>query len=236
MVGLGLLITVLGGAATAYADTASSSNYQMTQTQFGVSSNQQNCSSQYCAKASIGDPASGKSDSSTKTATFGTIEGGEPLLEVIVQPGQSDLGILTTDKTSSKTMIVQIRNYLSSGYVLQITGQSPTYAGHALNTPTTPTAATPGTEQFAINAAANTTPAIGANAVQVPDNLTSFGTVAASYSTPNLFKYVSGDVVASSTKSSGRTDYTISMIVNVANSTPAGRYQGDFSAVVIPTY
>jgi hypothetical protein len=70
----------------------------------------------------------------------------------------------------------------------------------------------------------------------VPSTQTSFGQAADDYAVPNLFKYVSGDVVAYSDSESGRTDYTISMIVNVAGSTPAGQFTGEYSAVVIPVY
>ena len=47
---------------------------------------------------------------------------------------------------------------------------------------------------------------------------------------------VDGDVVASSDTSSSETDYTMSMIINVSNVTPGGRYNGVFSAVVVPLY
>lgn len=229
------------GVSTAFAaastSTSNSSNYQVTETQFGAGSLQESCSGQYCARTSIGDVAGGGGGTSSgTTATFGAITSDEPLLEVIVDPGESNLGTLDAEHTASKTMVVRIRNYLSNGYVLQITGNSPKYANHTLNTPTTPTAAIPGTEQFAINAVDNSTPNVGAGLVQVPSDQFSFGEVDEDYDTPNLFKYVSGDVVGRSTKSSGRTDYTISMIVNISNATPAGHYSGDFSAVVIPAY
>ena len=228
---------VVGGATSVMAQTSSSANYQATETQFSSGATLESCSVQYCAKATIGDMAAGgKSAAGSTSAQFGTETPEEPLLEVIVDPGQSDLGELTTDKTSSKTMTVRIRNYLSGGYTLQIVGGAPKYGNHTLATPSSPTASKPGTEQFAINAAANTAPNIGAAPLQVPSNQTSFGKVEDNYKTPNLFKYLSGEVVGRSLTESGRTDYTISMIVNVSNSTPAGHYSGDFSAVVIPVY
>ncbi len=223
--------------AAASTSTSNSTNYQVTETQFGAGSLQESCSGQYCARTSIGDVAGGGGGTSSgSSATFGQITTDEPLLEVIVDPGETNLGILDAEHTATKTMVVRIRSYLSNGYVLQITGNSPKYANHSLNTPTTPTAASPGTEQFAINAVANTSPNVGAGLVQVPSDQTSFGEVDEDYDTPNLFKYLSGDVVARSQKASGRTDYTISIIVNISNSTPAGHYAGDFSAVVIPVY
>lgn len=231
-----VLLVAVGGAGTVLATTSSSTSYRVTETEFGASSTAQTCSGQYCAQASIGDMSAGSSASSQYKAKFGTITSSDPLLEVIVNAGQSNLGILTTQATATKTTTVQVRNYLSGGYVLQIVGNPPKYGSHTLASPSTPTAATPGTEQFAINASANTTPSVGAAPVQVPSGQTSFGVVNDNYHTPNLFKYTSGDVVAHSNSESGRTDYTISMIVNISNATPAGHYAGDYAAVVIPVY
>ena len=56
------------------------------------------------------------------------------------------------------------------------------------------------------------------------------------YNIPNWFKYRSGETVARSLTDSGRTDYTVTMIVNISSSTPAGEYAGDFAAVVIPAF
>jgi hypothetical protein len=232
-----LVIAIISsGTGTAAAETANSAHYQVSQTEFGVGSTLQSCSSQYCAKASIGDMVAGTSKGSTSTAAFGSVTDSEPLLEVIVDPGVSNLGVLTTENTAFKTTTVQVRSYLSNGYVLQIVGDPPKYGNHTLNTPSTPTAAQPGTEQFGINATANTIPNVGADPLQVPSGQTSFGTVNDTYRIQNKFKYINGDNVARSDSESGQTNYTISMIVNISNSTPAGHYSGDFSAVVIPTY
>jgi len=232
------MATCFAGIGTSAVWAVSSSpNYQVTETEFGATSANETCSGQYCARASIGDVTGGSdSKSSGSSATFGSITSDEPLLEVIVDPGESNLGTLTTEQTATKTMVVRIRNYLSNGYVLQITGNAPKYGNHTLATPSTPTASDPGTEQFALNAADNSTPNVGASPVQVPSNEFSFGEVEDDYKTANLFQYISGDVVARSTQASGQTDYTISMIVNISNATPAGHYSGDFSAVVIPFY
>ncbi|MDN5275124.1 MAG: exported protein of unknown function [Candidatus Saccharibacteria bacterium] len=235
-----LLLAVLivsGDTNSVFAVTSSSNNYQVTETELGGSTSSQNCSASYCAKASIGDMTSSATSKSYATkATFGPITGSDPLLEVIVDPGVSNLGVLSADSTSTKTTTVRVRNYLSSGYMIQIVGTPPKYKDHTLSTPSTPTVSTPGTEQFAINAAANTTPHVGAGVIQVPDNLTSFGKVEDNYATANMFMYHSGDVVGSSVTESGESQYTISMIVNVSNKTPAGHFSGDFSAVVIPVF
>ncbi len=231
------VVVVSGGAGTAYAATTSSSNnYQVTETQFGAGSTQENCSNEYCARASIGDISGGTAASASLSAEFGPITSNEPVLEVIVEPGESNLGILTTEQTATKTSVIRVRNYLSNGYVLQIIGDPPTYKDHRLSTPSAPTASQKGTEQFAVNAVANTVPSVGAGPQQVPSAQTSFGAVENGYDMANMFKYASEDVIARSNSQSGRTDYTISMIINISNSTPAGHFTSDFSAVVIPVY
>ncbi len=224
-------------APAAMAETSSSAHYQVSETEFGATSNQQSCSGQYCARASIGDMTEGgDSKSLTSTAKFGSVTDSNPLLEVIVDPGISNLGNLSAESTAYKTTTVRVRSYLSDGYTLQVVGSPPKFGSHTLSTLTSPTAATPGTEQFGINATANTAPTVGADPLQVPSGQTSFGVVNDDYKMQNKFKYVNGDVVAHSNTESGRTDYTISMIVNISNATPAGHYTGDFSVVVIPAY
>jgi len=232
-----LAIVVIAGVVNVPAfATSSSQNYQIVEQEFGAGSSSETCSSSYCARTSIGDLAVGKATAGESTAEFGSITPDEPVLEVIVDPGESNLGELTTERTASKSMIVRVRSYLSNGYYLQITGTPPKYKNHTLATPSTPTASMPGTEQFAINAVANTSPNIGANPVQVPSNEFSFGELDSKYSQPNMFMYSSGDTVARSETESGRTDYTISMIVNISSKTPAGHFSGDYSAVVVPVF
>lgn len=236
-IALGLIVGLIavGGAQAVHAETASSPHYQITETQFG--SSQQSCSGQYCAQTSIGLPTSGVPEASNGTAKFEDITNNEPLLDMIIESGDSNLGTLTTQKTATKTTTIKIRSYLiGGGYALQIIGDPPKFNGHTLSTPTTPTDSKAGTEQFGINAVANTSPNVGANPVQVPDGQQIFGIAAPGYETANKFKYSSGDTVGKGVTSSGHTDYTLSMIVNISNATPAGHYSGDFMAIVVPVY
>lgn len=237
--GLGILLVVLmttSSFSAAFAiSSASSTNYKVTEMQLGAGSALLNCSDQYCSHPMIGNGSDGQS-SQVGSVQFDPLSTAEPLLEVIVESGESNLGVLTTDKTATKTTIVKVRNYMSGGYVMQVTGDAPKFAGHMLSTPSTPIASMPGTEQFAMNTVANTTPAVGANPLQVPSSSTSFGFAEPGYDKPNLFKYVNGDVVGRSLSETGETDYTLSMIINVSSGTPSGRYYGDFSVVVIPVY
>jgi len=231
---LAVLLVVASGAGTANAITSSSNNYQMTETQFG--NTQKSCSGQYCAEASIGEATDGK-NTTDGTAQFEDIVNNEPFLDMIVEPGDSNLGVLSTERTATKTTSIKIRSYLiSGGYSLQIIGEAPKYGDHHLNTSGTPMASTPGVEMFGINVVANTSPAVGANPVQVPADQQVFGVANDNYKTPNKFMYENEDVIAHGQTDSGRTDYTVSMIVNISSSTPAGKYTGDFTAMLIPAY
>ncbi len=233
-----LMAVMVGGSIQpAFATSSSRSNkYEATELKFGAGSALESCSESYCAHVSIGEAALGSAENPVHKAEFGAITPDEPVLEVIVDPGESNLGKLTTERTATKTMIVRVRTYLSSGYTLQVVGTPPKYGNHTLGAITSPSAANPGTEQFGINAVANTSPQVGASPQQVPSSETSLEDLATNYKIPNQFMYKSGDEIARSLKESGRTDYTISMIVNIANDTPAGNYASDFSAVVVPVF
>lgn len=233
-----LTVVVAGcGAATVAAETFSSPNYKVTGPEFNAVSNTENCSGQYCARVSMGDMTAGDGKTPESSARFGTtVDSDEPLLEVIVDPGESHLGVLSTEQTATKTSTLRIRNHLSDGYTVQIVGKAPKYGNHTIATPTTPTSPQAGTEQFGINAVENTSPDVGANPILLPSNQINLGLVNANYRTANKFMYVDGDEIARSEAESGRTDYTISMMVNISNKTPAGHYSGDFSAVVTPIY
>lgn len=231
---LAVMLVIASGASSAHAITSSSSNYQVTETQFGTT--QESCSGQYCARASIGEVSDG-SASANSTASFEDTVNNEPFLDMIVDPGDSNLGVLSSQSTSTKITSIKIRSYLiSGGYTLQIMGEAPKYGGHVLNTPVVPTASVPGVEMFGINVVANTTPSIGANPLQVPAGQEVFGVANDNYKTANNFMYQSEGVIAHGITDSGRTDYTVSMVVNISNATPAGRYTGDFVAIVVPAY
>ena len=230
---LACVIGVGASASQVMAQSSNSKSYQMVETEFGSGGLSESCSDGFCATTSIGQAGSGGSATAPE---FMKAAYTEPILEMIITTGESNLGELTTERTATKIMNVKIRNYLSGGYMLQIIGDPPKYKDHALATPSVPTASKPGSEQFGMNIVKNTTPNIGADPVQEPADAGVFGEAEPGYATANMFKYASGDVFARSTQDSGGTDYTITMIVNISNATPSGHYAGDFSAVLIPAY
>lgn len=231
---LAVSLIISSGFGVAHAETLTSPHYKATETQFG--STQQSCSGQYCAQASIGDGTTATSGAETSTVKLEDVTNNVPQMDVSIESGASNLGVLSTQATATKTTTIRIRNYLTGGYSLQIIGDPPKYDGHALHTETEPTASSAGLEQFGINVVANTSPVVGANPVQIPDGQGDFGIVNDNYHFSNLFMYTSQATIAHSKKDSGHTDYTISMIVNISNSTPAGHYSGDFAAIVVPGF
>ena len=235
-----LMIGIIGllSSPVVFATTSTSPSYQLSEPEFGAGSALETCSGQYCAQATIGSLTGEDATSPSYTASFGPLStDSEPSLDIIVNPGDSNLGILSTDSTAWITASVQVRSHLAGGYYLQVYGSAPTYADHTLRTPSSPIASTPGEEQFAINAVANTTPNIGLDPVYTSSTPLEGGTVLTeNYRTADTFMYQSGDTLAEVTGESSQIQFTISMIVNVSGSTPAGHYSGDFSAVVTPRF
>jgi hypothetical protein len=171
-------------------------------------------------------------------AVAGSVTNREPLLEVSVTGSAVDLGEMSPSGTSSGSTTFSVKTYLASGYNVYLDGTSPKHksSGHVLSPMSTQGVSQPGIEQFGINLRQNTTPAIGADPIQVPSGVFSFGAAASGYSASDNFKYVAGDIIASSTSSSGETDYTMSMIANVATTTTGGQYKGRLFLNVVPTF
>ena len=235
------IVCSFGTVGTAIADgtQSTSGSYSITDVTIGGNGSAlKDCSGSYCAQEEVGDTVDGRASSSHYGAQFGSNTGDIPLLEETVQGGTQNLGTLQSTGASNATFSLKVRSYLSSGYTLYINGSAPSQGEHTIKTLDTscPCTSQPGTEQFGINLVANSTPGIGADPVQVPSAQFSFGEPLPDYDQANLFKYHNGDAVAQSLVSTGETDYTLSMIMNVSNATPGGQYTGSFSAIAVPQY
>lgn len=230
-----ILVGVLSVAGIATAQQSSSNNYQVNEYYFGTGGELDASSANYKARQSTGELAVGHTESASYQAHVGYNTSDEPILEVAVN-GDIDFGILDPLTTATGTANVQVRTYLATGYEMILSGPSPTYSGRSLISPPSPVISQAGTEQFGINLVANSSPGIGNNPQQIPDSSFSFGWPEANYLTPNEFMYQDGATVARSNKSSGQTNYTLSMIANMANNTPAGKYTTAISVVVVSTF
>lgn len=244
------LLVVFGGPAVAHAvcdpsfQTCSSS-YGVSEAFFGSGGDLNSCSTGptgYCAKLSAGETAVGNTSSTNYQAQAGFNTDRTPYLEFIVNGTSINLGVLSAGTTATATAGFSVKTYLASGYVVTTASDPPVNGPHTLTNLTSPTANNTSAEQFGINLVANNgcgsgLPAsLGSNPVQVPDSTFSFGAAAAGYNTACQFKYVKGDVVAQSTKSSGETDFTVSYIFNITATTPGGTYTMNHVLVATSTY
>jgi hypothetical protein len=246
LVGVLPLVSVSAAQATTYT----SPHYQVNQILFGSGGalNSNFSSSNYSAQVSVGEVGVGNSKGNAYQAYSGFNTNDEPYLQFIVTSSSTSLGVLSTTSVATATGTFSVRDYLSQGYIIETASPPPASATHTLTALSTSSLSSPGTEQFGMNLIANTSPAIGANPVQEPSSVFSFGTVAAGapgpngtsvatgYSTANYFKYQNGDIIAASNQSSGETDYTISYITNISNTTPAGAYTFNQVLIALPTY
>lgn len=226
--------------ATALAQQSSSTNYSVDEVFFGSGGELEACSTSYCSKQAAGELAQGETSSTNYSAQAGFNTNREEYIQFVVTSASTDIGYLGTTYTKTANGTFSIKAYLAHGFVIVNAGDPPKTTSvnpHTFATPSSPTASAVGTEQFGMNLRANTSPAtFGADPVQVPDSTFSFATAAAGYSTVNQYKYVKGDTIAQSTKSSGQTDFTTSYIFNINNVTQAGTYFFNHDMVAVATY
>jgi hypothetical protein len=216
---------------------SSSSNYRVEESFIGPGGLLNSSSSSFQARASLGDTGIGNSASSNFQIFAGFTTTDEPYLEFSVSGVTTDLGVLSPGTAATTSAQFYVRTYLAQGYQVTTVSDPPTSGTEQLDPLTTPTASSPGTEQFGINLVANTAPAVvGADPLQIPDASFSFGYAAANYDTANLYTYNKDDIIAASDSSTGQTTYTISYLFNIAPFTPAGQYRIDHTLVATSTF
>ncbi len=217
---------------------SSSSNYEINEFFLGPGGELDLNSASYNARATLGDLGSGNFGSTNYQLYAGFTTTDVPYLEFVVNGTNIDMGVLDGATTGTGNATFSVRTYLSEGYVVHAAGTIPTSEnGETIDPMTTKGVSVPGTEQFGINLAANTTPVVfGAIPQQIPDASFSFGVVDNEYDDDGQFKYVDTDTVASSPSSSGETIYTVSYLMNVSPITAAGLYTAQQTFVVTSTF
>lgn len=232
---LSIAAAVLISTAMVATGTAlESSNYRFDESTLGAGGQIQSNSANFQSANSAGDIGVGDSASSNYQVIAGSQTTNDPVLSFSVDSADANLGSFSAGTTATATATFSISNYTSYGYVVQITGTPPSNGNYSLPAMTTPGSAVAGTEQFGINLTANTTPtSFGANPIQT---IFGEGVTAPNYSIPNTFRYVTGETIASAPKSSGKTTYTLSYMVNVNSLTPGGKYTSNQTVIVTGTY
>ncbi len=121
----------------------------------------------------------------------------------------------------------------NDGYNVYLTGETMTAGNNIIPALSFQSPSSVGISQFGVNLRANSTPVVGAN----PEN----GSVASgvpdpAYNSPNLYRFVNGDRVASSSLATGFNKYTVSYIVNVSNDQAPGIYAATLTYTAIASF
>ncbi len=231
------LLLLFGVSGSVVAQGMSSSGYRIDESYLGPGGTVESTSTSYKFGGTLGDTGVGESSSSTYRAQSGFNTTNDPRLSVVVNTSSINFGQLSAAAATTATATFSVLNYTAYGYSVFTIGSPPSNGGYTLTGMASAAPSSPGTEQYGINLKANTSPVtFGADPAQVPSSSFSYGTASTGYNTANNFKYVAGEKIAEATQTSGQTDYTISYIVNVSNTTPGGSYSGSQSLVVVGTY
>ncbi|HSX32628.1 MAG TPA: hypothetical protein VLF43_05180 [Candidatus Saccharimonadales bacterium] len=143
----------------------------------------------------------------------------------------TDLGVLTSTTTSAAQSQMVIATNAENGYSMWAIGGTMVSGNNAIAAMTTLGPSTEGTPQFGLNLAANTDPVVG----QVP-NGPGVGVPVAGYFTPNQFKFVSGDVLATSPVPDDYRKYTASYIINIPSGQPGGVYSTTLTYITLANF
>lgn len=211
-----------------------SPDYKFEYTDLGGGGLNPSSSTNYQSVLSTTDAAIGASSSTNYQSASGSQTTADPALTFAVDTGTSSFGTFSPTSAVTATSTFSVSDYTSYGYSVEIIGNTLSNSGNQITAMSTTDISRPGVNQFGINLVANTSPAtFGAN-----PNHGQFGvgSAAANYNTPNEFRYVSGETIATGPKSSGTTTYTISYLVNVNSLMPGGEYTANLALVCIATY
>lgn len=229
-----LVLLTVGCPLLVYAEQLQSPNYVLDETAVGTSDMSQSSSSSYTGTNATGSLSVGTATSNSYNISTGTKTTPDPALTFSMDDYSADFGSFSATTPTTTTTSFSVTNYTSYGYVAQIVGNPPSNGAHTISAMATTGASITGTEQFGINLVANTSPAnFGVN---LNNYQFGFGQIAPNYSAPNQFRYVSGETIAFAPKSSGKTTYTVSYLVNVSSITPGGQYASDQIIIVTGTY
>ena len=148
-----------------------------------------------------------------------------------------------TDTATATSQMAASTN-AGTGYVITVNGATLTSGSNTISGMGTAAVVTKGISQFGLNLKLNTTAtstvAVGAE-VAVASNGTNYrGQAVTGYNTADTFKFTSGDPVADSANGGpGGSDaqiFTVSYVVNVPGSQPAGTYTTTLTYICTPTF
>jgi len=180
----------------------------------------------FCTGATVGT-TSGVPDCST--ATPGTVNFNQ---------------LFSPTDTATATSQMAASTNAGSGYVITVNGPTLTSGANTVVAMGASTTGIRGISQFGLNLRANTTatstPAVGTDVAPAANGTNYKGEAVTGYNTVDNFKFVSSNGVADSANGgAGGSDaqiFTVSYIVNVPGSQPAGTYTTTLTYICTPTF
>ncbi|MCX6743017.1 MAG: hypothetical protein NT116_02155, partial [Candidatus Parcubacteria bacterium] len=171
-----------------------------------------------------------QSQNFSEKVSFSPIEA-EPTVGFSVQAANLNFGELSPNSTAYSSHTVSAYTNSSSGYTIKVYGTPLNNSYHTITAiGSTAQDSVAGTEQFGLNLVSNSVPVIGA------DPAGGIGQPAINYNVSNKYAYHEGDVIAQSPSFSYQTDFTVSVIVNIAPETTAGSYGTTLTYEFIPIF
>jgi hypothetical protein len=148
-----------------------------------------------------------------------------------------------TDTATATSQMAASTN-AGAGYSITVNGPTMTSGGNTVAAMGTSTTIVRGTSQFGLNLKLNTTAtstvAVGLEVAAAANGTNYRGQALAGYNTVDNFKFVTADPVANSANGgAGGSDaqiFTVSYIVNVTGSQPAGTYTSTLTYICTPTF
>lgn len=132
----------------------------------------------------------------------------------------TDMGTLSPEDTLKASSQMAVGTNASGGFVITVNGTSMQAGTHQITPMDVPAPSAPGSQQFGLNLRENASPVVGKD----PDGASLNASPADDYNIPNLYKFVDGDIVASSPNVSLVRRFTVSYIVNSPPNLRAGVY------------
>ena len=142
-----------------------------------------------------------------------------------------NFGNLMSGVTSSADSQIVTATNAGSGYTINVNGPTMTSGNNVINNIPVRDVSRPGTSQFGINLEANTSPSVGAAPIGP-----GAADPTADYASPNFYKYLPGDTIATA---SGVVDYrkfTISYILNIPKGQTPGVYVSTLTYVCLANF
>lgn len=142
-----------------------------------------------------------------------------------------DFGTLSPTRTATGETKLLISTNAEFGYSIRVVGTTLTSGINIISALSSPDTSRQGKSQFGLNLRANSTPQAG----QDPSG-SGLGSPTNGYNAPNMFKFVSGDVLASYQQPDNFRMFTASYIVNIDKQQSPGVYVTTLTYIALASF